>query len=222
VENRNRLRQYLHTHKHDHAIVEYSKHRFEFFSDGVMAIIMTIMVVEIPISDIFSFEEAGKFLESIIIFFISFFIVGWFWNKHHRLIDRVQKLNGNIVWKNLLFLFFVALLPLFTKLMILNSNNIITVISYDVVYLIANFCFFILTREVYHQVLRELPDELHKHAKKRAVPFIVYLRYIAHAVILVWLLAATILFPDFSMLLYIVFPIMFMLLLYLEKKFERL
>jgi uncharacterized membrane protein len=210
---------YLHAHKSDHNAVEHSKHRFEFFSDGVMAIIMTIMVVEIPVSNIFSFDEAGDFLKSIIIFLISFFIIGWFWNKHHRLIDRVQKLNSRIVWKNLLFLFFVALLPLFTKLMILNSNNIITVISYDVVYLLANFCFFILSREVYSQVLHELPDELHKHAKKRAVPFTVYLRYIIHTVILIGLLAATFLFPGFSMLLYIVFPIIFMLLLYLEKKF---
>jgi uncharacterized membrane protein len=202
--------------------MEYSKHRFEFFSDGVMAIIMTIMVVEIPVTNLFSIETLNELLKSILIFFVSFFIVGWFWHKHHRLIDGVGKITGKIARRNLFFLFFVALLPLFTKLMILNPDNIIAVLSYSIVYLIANLCFFILSREVYLQARLELPHEVHKQVKKRSISVTILMRYIVHCIILIGLFVFGILFPRFSILVYLAFPVMFTLLLYLERKFDGL
>jgi uncharacterized membrane protein len=201
-------------------VLEYSKHRFEFFSDGVMAIIMTIMAIEIPVSDIFSLEKIGELLESILIFFVSFFIVGWFWNRHHRLIDGVQKITERIVWRNLFFLFFLALLPLFTKWMLLNPDNIITVISYGVVYLIVHFCFFVLSREVYHEIRHELCHEFHEHVKRHSASFVIFIRYIIHCIILIGLFVFGILFPQFSILIYIAFPLAFTFLLYLEKKID--
>jgi uncharacterized membrane protein len=109
-------------------MIKFSKHRFEFFSDGVMAIIMTIMVLEIPLPENFDLEHTIGLLKSTLIFFVSFFIVGWFWNKHHHLIDYMEILTNKIIWRNLLFLFFVALIPKFTELIIEHSNNCIVVI----------------------------------------------------------------------------------------------
>jgi len=80
-----------------------------------MAIIMTIMVLEIHISDTFSLESIVELLKSILIYFISFFIVGWFLNRHHHLIDNTKQITQKIIIKNLFFLFFVALVPVFTK-----------------------------------------------------------------------------------------------------------
>jgi len=58
--------------------MKFSKHRFEFFSDGVMAIVMTIIVLEIPIPKILNLDGIAEPLKSILIFFVSFFIVGMF------------------------------------------------------------------------------------------------------------------------------------------------
>ena len=115
--------------------MDLTKHRFEFFSDGVMVIIITIMVLEIPLPTQFDYMSILSFIYSIFIFFISFFIVGSFWNKHHWLIDHVDIITNKIVWRNMIFLFFLALMPIFTKLVLENPTNIIPLLTYNILYI---------------------------------------------------------------------------------------
>jgi len=190
--------------------MEYPKHRFEFFSDGLMAIVMTIMVLEITVSREFSFENIGEFLQSILIYFVSFFIVGWFLNRHHHIIHNTKTITGKIAMKNLLFLFFVALIPVFTKLVIENNASTITIFAYNIVFLLANATFLVLANEAKKQITEEQWKELsaarggyHQHS---------YLRVIVGGVILCGLGALSILFTKISLILYMAFPITFALL----------
>ena len=187
----------------------YSKHRFEFFSDGLMAIIMTIMVLEIHVSSPFSLENIEELLKSILIYFVSFFIVGWFLNRHHYLIDNTKEITQKIIWKNLLFLFFVALIPIFTKLIIENNDNNVAIIAYDIVFLLANASFLVLEKETRKQITKEELKKIeairieimkHKHS---------LLRFVVGCIILFGLVALSIVFPKFSIIMYIVFPIIF-------------
>lgn len=132
-------------------ILNVSKHRFEFFSDSVMAIIITIMVLEIPLPTTFDYVGIMNFLYSIFIFVISFFIVGFFWNKHHWLIDQINEITNKIVWKNMVFLLFLALLPIFTKWVLENPTELIPVIFYDILFIFVNLRYFNIAKEVYKE-----------------------------------------------------------------------
>jgi len=187
----------------------YSKHRFEFFSDGLMAIVMTIMILEIRISDQFSFEKINELLKSILIYFVSFFIVGWFLNRHHHLIDNTKQITQKIIWKNLFFLFFVALVPVFTKLIIENNAKNIAIIAYDIVFLLANVSFFVLERETRKQISKEEFDKIEALRKERMKQKHSIFRFVIGCIVLLGLFVLTIVFPKFSLIVYIVFPINF-------------
>ncbi|KZX17673.1 hypothetical protein MBCUT_01510 [Methanobrevibacter cuticularis] len=199
--------------------MEYSKHRFEFFSDGVMAIIITIIVLEIPLTNNFSFEGITSFLYSIFIFFVSFFIVGSFWNKHHGLIDHAKKITNKIIWKNMIFLFFLALLPIFTKWVLENPDNLIPVLSYDILFILANISFFLIVKEIYREKMlkrNEIDRDNREHPSIHIFSIIITL-------ILIIILA--ILFPQITIILFIGFPIIFSLMnIFLDKNdpFEKI
>jgi uncharacterized membrane protein len=127
--------------------MELSKHRFEFFSDGVMAIVITIVVLEIPLPKDTTIIELISFAKSILIFGISFFIVGYFWNKHHQLTDNIDRINNKIVRNNLIFLFFLAILPLFTRWVFENPDVFIPVISYDILFVLTLLTHLFIEKE---------------------------------------------------------------------------
>ena len=108
------------------------KEHIEFFSDAVIAIIITIMVLEIPIPG--EGESYYHVIYSIGTFFISFFIVAYFWRYHHRILERVEECNETILFTNFVFLALVSLIPLFTKWM-MESPTGFAVANYGVVYL---------------------------------------------------------------------------------------
>ncbi|AZI43785.1 DUF1211 domain-containing protein [Deinococcus psychrotolerans] len=90
------------------------KTRLEAFSDGVLAIIITIMVLELKppegheLSDLF--RDWPKFLAYV----VSFIYVGIYWNNHHHMLHTVKRINGNVMWANLHLLFWLSLLPFMT------------------------------------------------------------------------------------------------------------
>ena len=93
------------------------KGRLEAFSDGVVAIIITIMVLElhVPIGD--SLEHLRGVLPAFMSYVLSFVYVGIYWNNHHHLIYSVEKINGSILWANLNLLFWLSLVPFVTAWM---------------------------------------------------------------------------------------------------------
>ena len=86
-----------------------NKGRLEAFSDGVIAIIITIMVLEIKVPEGESLMTLKPLIPKFISYVLSFIYVGIYWNNHHHLMHAVKKVNGQMLWANLNFLFWLSL-----------------------------------------------------------------------------------------------------------------
>lgn len=94
-----------------------TKGRLEAFSDGVLAIIITIMVLELKVPEGSGFEVLKPLIPKFISYILSFIYVGIYWNNHHHLFQIVGKINGKIMWANLFLLFCLSLIPFTTAWM---------------------------------------------------------------------------------------------------------
>lgn len=92
-----------------------TKGRLEAFSDGVLAIIITIMVLELKVPEGTSWESLKPLLPKFLAYIFSFIYVGIYWNNHHHLFQAVKKVNGSILWANLHLLFWLSLMPVATE-----------------------------------------------------------------------------------------------------------
>jgi len=88
--------------------------RLEAFSDGVLAIIITIMVLEMKVPEGAGFESLKPVLPVFFTYILSFIYLGIYWNNHHHLMQAVSKVNGKILWANLHLLFWLSLFPFVT------------------------------------------------------------------------------------------------------------
>ena len=88
--------------------------RLEAFSDGVLAIILTIMVLELKIPVGEDISSLKPFIPKILNYLLSFIFVGVYWNNHHHLFHAIDKINGATLWSNLALLFWLSLLPVAT------------------------------------------------------------------------------------------------------------
>lgn len=91
-----------------------SKGRLEAFSDGVMAVIITIMVLEIKVPHGHDWSALVPLIEKFLSYAMSFLYVGIYWNNHHHLLKAARGVTAKIMWLNLLFLFFLSLIPFVT------------------------------------------------------------------------------------------------------------
>ena len=96
--------------------MDISKNRLEAFSDAVIAIIITIMVLDIPVPKDFTFESIRDMGVSFFIYFVSFIVVGAQWVKHHYLFNFCKMVSSKVVWRNILYLFFFITDTLFFKI----------------------------------------------------------------------------------------------------------
>lgn len=92
-----------------------TKGRLEAFSDGVLAIIITIMVLELKVPEGSSWASLKPLLPKFLAYIFSFIYVGIYWNNHHHLFQTVKKVNGGILWANLHLLFWLSLMPIATE-----------------------------------------------------------------------------------------------------------
>jgi len=90
------------------------KGRLEAFSDGVIAIIITIMVLEMKVPHGDTWSELGKLWPVFLSYVLSFANVGIYWNNHHHMLHAVQRVNGGILWANMHLLFWLSLMPFTT------------------------------------------------------------------------------------------------------------
>lgn len=91
-----------------------SRNRLEAFSDGVMAIIITIMVLELKVPQGVTFEALRPVVPVFCAYVLSFVYLGIYWNNHHHMFHLVHKINGKILWANLHLLFWLSLVPFAT------------------------------------------------------------------------------------------------------------
>jgi uncharacterized membrane protein len=119
--------------------------RLEAFSDGVIAILITIMVLELKIPlGAPTFADLRPLLAIFLSYVISFVYLGIYWNNHHHLFQVVERVNGRILWANLHLLFWLSLIPFVTGWMGENSFAPATVALYGIVLWLAALAFSIL------------------------------------------------------------------------------
>jgi uncharacterized membrane protein len=122
------------------------KGRLEAFSDGVLAIIITIMVLEMKVPHGADVTVLGPLIPVFLSYVLSFTFVGIYWSNHHHLLYAVRQVNGRILWANLHLLFWLSLIPFVTGWMGENRFAAWPVACYGVVLLLAAIAYFILTR----------------------------------------------------------------------------
>jgi uncharacterized membrane protein len=125
-----------------------SKQRLEAFSDAVIAIIMTIMVLEMKAPHGTDLESLRPLIPVFLSYVLSFVFLGIYWNNHHHLLQAVKQVNGRILWANLHLLFWLSLTPFVTGWMGENNFAPRPVALYGVVLLLAAIAYFILAKSL--------------------------------------------------------------------------
>ncbi|HEX8331823.1 MAG TPA: TMEM175 family protein [Segetibacter sp.] len=125
-----------------------SKGRLEAFSDGVLAIIITIMVLEMKVPHGDSIEVLRPIIPVFISYILSFINIGIYWNNHHHMMQAVHHISGKVMWANMHLLFWLSLVPFTTGWMGENNFTTWTVALYGFVLLMAGVAYFILAHSL--------------------------------------------------------------------------
>ncbi len=125
------------------------KDRLQAFSDGVIAILITIMVLElkIPVDDS-SRHALTHLVPTFLSYVLSFVNIGIYWNNHHHLLSATERINGAVLWANLHLLFWLSLFPFFTGWMGENHFAKLPTAAYGGVLLMAAIAYYILQRRI--------------------------------------------------------------------------
>jgi uncharacterized membrane protein len=123
-----------------------SKGRLEAFSDGVIAILITIMVLELHVPEGKELAALAPLIPVILSYILSFVFLGIYWNNHHHLFQVVKKVNGAVLWANLHLLFWLSLVPFVTGWMGENEFAAWPVALYGSVLWLSGLAYYLLTR----------------------------------------------------------------------------
>ncbi len=124
------------------------KGRLEAFSDAVIAIILTIMVLELRVPHGADWSSLRPLLPVFLSYVLSFVLLGIYWNNHHHMLQVIRKVNGSTLWANLHLLFWLSLVPFATAWMGENHFAPATVSLYGVLMLLCSIAYFILVRTI--------------------------------------------------------------------------
>lgn len=178
-----------------------SSSRVEAFSDGVLAIVITIMVLELRPPEEASLEGLRHLTPTVLAYILSFVNLGIYWNNHHHMMHTVERINGRILWANLHLLFWLSLFPFATAFMGEHDFAEFPVLIYGCVSIGAAFAYFILQTAI---VREQGPDSklaaaIGNDMKGKASPLL-YALGIAFAYVL----------PAISLALYVLVALMWL------------
>jgi uncharacterized membrane protein len=164
------------------------KNRLEAFSDGVIAILITIMVLELKVPHGESLDALAPLIPVFLSYVLSFVYLGIYWNNHHHMLHTVRTVTGPILWANLHLLFWLSLVPFATGWMGENQFGAVPAALYGVVLLMAAIAYYILQQLI---IAAQGRDSLLKKAvggdwKGRLSPLI-YLLAIPSAFVSPWI-----------------------------------
>ena len=125
-----------------------SKGRLEAFSDGVIAILITIMVLELKVPQGSELLALRPMIPVFLAYVLSFVILGIYWNNHHHMLHATDRINGKILWANLHLLFWLSLIPAVTAWIGETASAPVPTAVYGAVLLMAGFAYYILTRTI--------------------------------------------------------------------------
>jgi uncharacterized membrane protein len=125
-----------------------TKGRLEAFSDGVMAVIITIMVLELKAPAGSDWVSLKPLMHQLACYVLSFIFIGIYWSNHHHMMQAVDKITGSVLWANLHLLFWLSLIPLLTAWVGLNGFTSLPVALYGVDMLCSAIAYTILVRSL--------------------------------------------------------------------------
>jgi uncharacterized membrane protein len=125
-----------------------SKSRLEAFSDGVIAIIITIMVLEIKPPHSAEWSAVKELVPVLLSYIMSFVFIGIYWGNHHHLLLSIKSVTSGIIWANMNLLFWLSLIPIATNWMGENHFATNTVVVYSILMLLSGIAFAILQKTV--------------------------------------------------------------------------
>ena len=182
-----------------------SKDRLHAFSDGIIVITITIMVFNIQLPVQYDRLSLMTFAYRILIFLISFLIIGSEWMKHCELFEICKRLSGKILWINILYLFTLSLMPLFTRWIMSNPGELVPALAYDAV-------FFLLTstfRYLRHVVLKQsIGEEHYERIKELRSGPMDRLLFLMGLVMMFGIVMLSLLYPTTSIIFFVCLPIL--------------
>lgn len=125
-----------------------TKGRIEAFSDAILAIIMTIMVLELSTPHGTGFPALHSMLPKLLTYALSFLLLAIYWVNHHHLFQAVEQVNGAVLWANVHLLFWLSLVPFVTAWAGDNALSPLPVAAYGTVLILAAFAYYILVRSL--------------------------------------------------------------------------
>jgi uncharacterized membrane protein len=150
------------------------KERLAAFSDGVIAIIITIMVLELKVPHGTDWAALASVLPTFLTYVLSFLYVGIYWNNHHHLLHTARRVNGTILWANMHLLFWLSLIPFATGWMGENHFAQLPTALYGVALLMPAIAYYLLQRAIITQQGTQgaLASALGKDVKGRISPIL--------------------------------------------------
>jgi TMEM175 potassium channel family protein len=125
-----------------------TKGRLEAFSDAVIAIVITIMVLELKVPHGAGWAALRPLLPTFLAYVLSFVILGIYWNNHHHMLHATDRVNGKVLWANLHLLFWLSLFPATTAWMGENDNAPLPTALYGAVLLLAAVAYYVLQNTI--------------------------------------------------------------------------
>ncbi|HEY9727090.1 MAG TPA: TMEM175 family protein [Chroococcales cyanobacterium] len=185
------------------------KGRLEAFSDGVIAIIITIMVLELKVPHAADLAALRPLFPAFLSYVLSFIYLGIYWNNHHHLLQMARHVNGNVLWANLHLLFWLSLIPFVTGWTGENHFAALPVAFYGTVLLFAALAYFILTRSL-----------ISHHGKDSALAIALGRDFKGKVSVVIYALAIVLSFVNswFAFLLYVLVAVMWLVP---DRRIER-
>jgi uncharacterized membrane protein len=168
-----------------------SKGRLEAFSDGVLAIVITIMVLELEIPHEASLAALAPVFPKFLSYVLSFIFLGIYWNNHHHLWQAVERVSGSVLWANLHLLFWLSLIPFVTGWMGENHFSTIPVALYGFILWMSALAYYLMVRAlmVHHEKDSVLAAALGSGTKER-ISLVLYTASIPLAFVSSWIALA--------------------------------
>ena len=160
--------------QHDAGVEVIASGRLESFSDGVMAVIITVMAFNLRPPAGQHWSDVTQRLPTLLIYMLSFTVIGIYWNNHHHLLRLTTTISSGVMWTNLALLFCLSLVPVVTQWVGEASNSAFPAVAYGIVSLASALTYYALVRAIlranHHD--RKLVAALGRDVKGTISPFV--------------------------------------------------
>ena len=177
------------------------KGRMEAISDGVIGIAITLVVFNMPKPMGIDVAGISNILINLAVLFVTFIVVGAEWVKHYALLTHCEEVSKKVIWRNLLYLFFLALEPFFTSWLMENPGQIAPAIGYDIVFFCVLLSFYFLKEAVISES-DDVYKQLYQSNKKRFFPIVCIYLILTFIVI-----GISFVYPEISTVFFILIPV---------------